>query len=60
MDKPFVKREMRQYELLRIIFQLHTAWDHHRDPNRRCGRTGRSGAAQGGKTAATAQAGVIY
>ncbi len=34
MDKPFVKREMRQYELLRIIFQLHAAWDHHRDHDR--------------------------
>lgn len=60
MDKPFVKREMRQYELLRIIFQLHAAGRDSRDHDLRCGRTGRSGAAQGGKTAATAQAGIVH
>ena len=58
MDKPFVKREMRQYELLRIIFQLHPAGGNSRYPDRHIGRAGRT--SQGGKTAATAQAGVIH
>lgn len=60
MDKPFVKREMRQYELLRIIFQFHAAGCNPWYPDRRCGRTWIRGAAQGGKTAATAQARVIH
>ena len=60
MDKPFVKREMRQYELLRIIFQLYAAWDHHRDHDRHSGRAGISSAAQGRAEAATAQAGIVH
>ena len=58
MDKPFVKREMRQYELLRIIFQLHAAGGNPRYPDRHSGRAGRT--AQDAKTAPTAEAGIVH
>ena len=60
MDKPFVKREMRQYELLRIIFQLHAAGGNPRDSDRHSGRAWISGAAQDAKTAPTAEAGIVH